>query len=165
MDDTAKLLLVGGAVLIGYKVMQAQRDIANLANAASPILRDAQGIAANVRGFTGSLQGISNAAVAVTNGLRTAFGLSSSSSSAPGMPLYTQGSFSTTAMTGLSNGSFQLQTPDLGSSYFNPNNFMNVGGGSAFGGGAGSQAANPFQLSTPELGSSYFGDSNFMTVS
>lgn len=92
-DDTLKYALIAAGLYVGWKVVQAQKDIANFAANANPILRDVRGVTSDVRGITSSVAGISNAAQALGNGLRAAFGLSNSGPLAPTQPNYAQNSF------------------------------------------------------------------------
>lgn len=93
MDKTTEYALIAAGLYVGWKVVQAQRDISNFAANANPLLRDVSGAARDVRNITSSFAGISNAAQAIGNGLRNAFGLSNSGPLAPTQPNYAQNSF------------------------------------------------------------------------
>lgn len=93
--STEKALLIGAGALGVYYLWQTSRSVNRLANDAAPVLRSANQIAGNVAGITGSFAGLSNAAVAAGQGLRSLFGFSSSGPNAPSQPATGLNSFQT----------------------------------------------------------------------
>lgn len=84
--DAIKVALIAGAAYVGYKVVQAQRDLNQFVRVATPLVNDARNISGNVSALTGSLSGITNAVFAIGSGLRAAFDGTNSGITAPSAP-------------------------------------------------------------------------------
>lgn len=84
--DAIKVALIAGAAYVGYKVVQAQKDINQFVRVATPLANDARNITGNVSALTSSLAGVTNTVFAIGKGLQSAFASTNSGINAPSAP-------------------------------------------------------------------------------